>query len=459
MIDDTIAAISTPLGAAGIGIVRISGSKAKQILSNLFIDRKGQTKNDFKAYQLNYGYIINKETGDRLDEVLVSYMKGPRSFTAEDVAEVNCHGGIISTRKVLESILREGARLAEPGEFTKRAFLNGRIDLAQAESIIDTINAKTDQSLRVAINQLEGRLSKKVKEISEDIIEVMAFIEAGIDFPEDEIEELSNIQIKEKSNSILNKIDTLLKSANTGKLYRDGISTAIVGKPNVGKSSLLNALLREKRAIVTDVPGTTRDVIEEIININGIPLKIIDTAGIRETSDLVEQIGVEKAKDIALKADLILFILDAEQGLTIEDKNLLMLLSGKKAIVIINKIDLGKLADKDYKEYLKEVQVLEVSAKEETGIEELEQTIYNLVMEGKVDFNQDTFISNVRHQNSLEKARQHISEVLNTIDMGMPTDCMAIDLKGAFESLGEITGETLDEDVIHKIFSQFCIGK
>lgn len=460
MLDDTIAAISTPIGIAGISIVRISGPKATDIIFKIFNSKDGKKKESIKPYNLYYGYIIEPATGKKIDEVLISYMKRPHSFTAEDVIEINCHGGIISTKTVLETVLKAGARPAEPGEFSKRAFLNGRIDLAQAEAIIDAINAKTEKGLNVAIGQLEGKLSKKITELNNIILQLLAFIEAGIDFPEDDIEELSIKEIHLRTKIIENRIEEILQTAETGKIYREGIRTVILGKPNVGKSSLLNALLKENRAIVTDIPGTTRDLIEEFVNISGIPLKIVDTAGIRETEDEVEKIGVERAKETSKNADLILFVIDATQGISKEDISVLNLLEGKKAIVIINKIDLKSINISNLKqEIITDHPVIELSAKQEIGIDNLEHKIIDLFMSGKVKVSDETIISNVRHKNALERAKNHIKEVLTTINKGMPTDCIAIDLKSAWECLGEISGETLDEDIIDKIFRDFCIGK
>lgn len=459
MLDDTIVAISTPIGISGIGVIRISGVLSMGCILKIFIDKAGKKKNLLKSYHLHYGFIVDPDSGEKVDEVLVSYMRGPRSFTAEDVVEINCHGGLVAIKKVLELVLKSGARLAEPGEFSKRAFLNGRIDLAQAESIIDIINAKTEVGLKIAVNQLEGNLSKLLAQVNQKILELLAFIEAGIDFPEDEIEELSIKQINDKTQIILAEIDRIIRTADTGKIYRDGITTAIIGRTNVGKSSLLNALLKEKRAIVTEVPGTTRDVIEEMINIGGIPLKIIDTAGIRETKDIVEKIGIAKAKEVLKEADLVLFLVDAVQGLTKDDIDVLNLLENKKAIVIINKIDLRDFNKQTIAKYIKDKPILEVSAKEDIGIEDLEKQIFSLVTLGEVAISNEAVVANVRHKNALLRAKNHIKEVVNTISMGMPTDCMAIDLKSAWLCLGEISGETLEEDIIDKIFKDFCIGK
>lgn len=459
MLEDTIAAISTPIGAAGIGIVRISGKDALNIAQKVFVSKKKKLLSECRNYSLVYGHIIDGK-GRVIDEVLVSVMRGPQSFTAEDVVEINCHGGVVAVRKTLELVLKTGARLAEPGEFSKRAFLNGRIDLAQAESIIDLINAKTDKSLQVAINQLEGILSKRIKELSGELLGLMAQIEAGIDFPEHDIEELSRARISQKTEVLLQEINKMIASADTGKVLRDGLRTVIIGKPNVGKSSLLNALLKEKRAIVTDIPGTTRDVIEEVVSIRGIPLKIVDTAGIRETSDLVEKIGVEKTKQASLEADLILLMVDASTGITENDLEVLALLEGKKCIIILNKIDLKQqLNDPDLQKYFGKYEMVKMSLIKGQGLDQLENKIEEMVYSGRVATQDDLMVTSIRHQNSLEKAARSLRDALTAIDEELPTDCIAIDLKAAWDSLGEITGETIGEDLVDQIFSRFCIGK
>lgn len=460
MLDDTIAAIATPIGAAGIGIVRISGKNAVKILKILFRPRKSRDLAEVESHKIVYGHLVEPETGSVVDEVLVSVMRSPHSFTVEDVVEINCHGGVVAVRKTLECVLKAGARLAEPGEFTKRAFLNGRIDLAQAESVMDLINAKTEKSLKVAARQLAGGLSLKVEEIRQALLKTMAHIEAGIDFPEHDIEELSREQIKTATREVLAEIEQLIETAGSGKILREGLKTVILGKPNVGKSSLLNALLREKRAIVTDIPGTTRDVIEEFISIKGIPLKIIDTAGIRETEDLVEKIGVEKTKEILDDADLVLFMLDAAAGIEEEDRRIAELVSGKKGFLLINKTDVRPDLDLDQVlELVKDLVQVKLSLKSGAGLEELKDCIAETVMAGRVDAGEGVMVTNVRHRNALVEARDSLREVLNALAAEMPTDCMAIDLKNAWEKLGEITGDTLGEDIIDRIFSEFCIGK
>lgn len=459
MLEDTIAAIATPIGAAGIGIIRISGKDAISIAQRVFISKKQKKLTDSRNHCLVYGHIIEKN-GRVIDEVLVSVMRGPHSFTAEDVIEINCHGGVVAVRKTLELVLKTGARLAEPGEFSKRAFLNGRIDLAQAESIIDLINAKTDKGLQVAVTQLTGVLSQRIKAMSGELLGLMAQIEAGIDFPEHDIEEISRTRIGQQIEVMLQEINTMIASADTGKVLRDGLRTVIIGKPNVGKSSLLNALLKEKRAIVTDVPGTTRDVIEEVVSIRGIPLRIVDTAGIRETSDLVEKIGVEKTKQTSLEADLILIMVDASTGITSNDLEVRPLLEGKKCLVILNKTDLdGQLDDRDLQKYFGQYEIVKMSLINGQGLEQLENRIEELVYSGRISTQDDLMVTSIRHRNSLEKAARSLGDALSALDGHLPTDCIAIDLRAAWDSLGEITGETVGEDLVDQIFSRFCIGK
>ncbi|MFZ5641152.1 MAG: tRNA uridine-5-carboxymethylaminomethyl(34) synthesis GTPase MnmE [Bacillota bacterium] len=460
MLEDTIAAISTPIGEAGIGIVRMSGKNAVEIGQKLFRGRKPVDLAAAESHKLLYGHLIEPETGNVVDEVLVSVMRAPHSFTAEDVVEINCHGGVVAVRKALECVIKAGARLAEPGEFTKRAFLNGRLDLAQAESVMDLINAKTEKSLKVAVRQLAGGLSAKVRDVRQALLKTMAHIEAGIDFPEHDIEELSREQVTTAAREVLAEIEQLIDTAESGKILREGLRTVILGKPNVGKSSLLNALLHEKRAIVTDIPGTTRDVIEEFVSIKGIPLKIIDTAGIRETDDLVEKIGVEKTKEMLEEADLVLFMLDAATGIEEEDRLIAGLVSGKTGFMLINKTDLRPEMDLGPIAGLTEgLGPVKISLRTGAGLEELKERIVQKVMAGQVDAGEGVMVTNVRHRNALAEARDSLQEVLNTLALGMPTDCMAIDLRNAWEKLGEISGETLGEDVIDRIFSEFCIGK
>lgn len=462
MLYDTIAAISTPLGEGGIGIVRVSGSEAERIMRKIFRPYR-HDESEMASHKLYLGQIRQPTDGKVVDEVLVSIMREPRSYTGEDMVEINCHGGIVPLKKVLDLVLDLGARLAEPGEFTRRAFLNGKIDLVQAEAIIDIIRAKTEAGLDVAVKQLEGRLSEKVEQVSSQILELLAYLEAEIDFPDEDIQRLSPGQIEEKIIRSLHILDELVESSKKGKIYREGIKSVIIGKPNVGKSSLLNALLREKRAIVTEIPGTTRDIIEEVINIGGIPLTIVDTAGIRETHDLVEKIGVEKSREFMRKADLILFVLDAATGFTVEDKELLRMVadSEKDAIVLVNKIDLGheKLDLEEVKRLSGTKPVLAISATEEIGLAELENTILDMVLRGKVTPDTEAFVSRVRHQEILQRVRKSLQEVLDSLEMGMSADFLTIDLKNAWQALGELTGQTVADDVLDKIFEEFCIGK
>ncbi|RYD05620.1 hypothetical protein N752_08460 [Desulforamulus aquiferis] len=388
-------------------------------------------------------------------------MRGPKSFTAEDVVEISCHGGIVPLNRVLKTVLNQGARFAEAGEFSKRAFINGRLDLAQAESIIDLIRSKTEAGAKIAISQLGGKLSKRVSALQSDVLGQLAKIEAIIDFPEDDLPEATLDEMSLCTAELINEINKILESAESGKIYREGLQTIIVGKPNVGKSSLLNALLKEQRAIVTDIPGTTRDVIEEVLNIRGVPLKIMDTAGLRETQDLVEQLGVERTRKFLDQAELILMVVDAITGISEEDKNIIKLIKGKKTIFLINKIDLEarKVTAEEIQEIIDGNPVLEISAKNEIGLDKLEQTILELVLEGKVTAADNILVSNTRHKHALERAAFHLSEVIKGIRDGIPPDLVSIDIKSAWEILGEITGNNVTEDLIDRIFADFCIGK
>ncbi|RQD73906.1 MAG: tRNA uridine-5-carboxymethylaminomethyl(34) synthesis GTPase MnmE [Candidatus Syntrophonatronum acetioxidans] len=456
MEEDTIAAISTPLGEGGIGIVRLSGKDAFSLARKIF---KGKG-NKIEYRKLLYGHIIDPQDKRVIDEVLVSFMPAPYTYTREDVVEINCHGGIVPLKRILEICLEQGARLAERGEFTLRAFLKGRIDLSQAEGVIDLIRAKTDEGRELALSQVEGKLSQKIKEIKEKILDILAFVEVNLDYPEEDVEEITGERVKEEVKTIIEEIEEILEGAEEGKIYREGIKTAIIGKPNVGKSSLLNALLREQRAIVTEVPGTTRDLLEEAVNIKGVPLNIIDTAGIRKTEDLVEKLGVERTEKILKESHLIIFILDAHTSLEKEDKNILKILQNKKFLVFINKIDLvtSREVDKIVEE-LGDLPVIKASVKYGEGLKELEKMILDLVFEGKIVSPQSVMVSNTRHKASLEKGKKSLEEALQALEEGLPLDLVAIDLKGSWEALGEITGETIDEGILNKIFSQFCIGK
>ncbi|KUK08773.1 MAG: tRNA modification GTPase MnmE [Caldanaerobacter subterraneus] len=457
---DTIAAVSTFPGEAGIGIVRISGDEALEIISKIFRPFRKKDIKSVKSHTIHYGHIVDPETGEVYDEVLVTVMRKPNTYTREDVVEINCHGGMVVSSKILELVLKHGARLAEPGEFTKRAFLNGRIDLSQAEAVIDIITSKTMLANRYAQKQLVGVLGQKMKDLKNKIMELLSHLLALIDFPEEDVEELEREEIKRRAKDILNDIEYLIASSESGRIIREGLKTAIIGKPNVGKSSLLNALLKQNRAIVTDIPGTTRDVIEEYMNIKGIPIKLIDTAGIRHTDELVEKIGVEKSKEVLAEADLILFVLDASRDLTKEDYEIFDILSGKNIIFVLNKVDLPKKIDEEeLKKLVGNGIIVEVSTVERTGLDKLESEIYNLVFKGKVSATEEEIITNARHREVLINAKKHMESVIEAIEKGYSEDLITIDVNGALNEIGKITGETATEDVINQIFERFCVGK
>lgn len=427
-IDDTIAAIATAPGEGGIGIIRISGEKSLQVANDIFNSVSGKKIEEYNTRTLIYGHILDGEK--TIDEVLVAYMKGPNSYTTEDVIEINCHGGFISVKKILELVLSKDVRLADQGEFTKRAFLNGRIDLAQAEAIIDVINAKTEMAHTVAQSQLEGSLSKKIKDLRFGITEMLAHITVSIDFPDEDVEHITYNTLKEKSLELQKEINKLYDTAESGKILRDGLKTVIVGKPNVGKSSLLNAVLGENRAIVTDIPGTTRDVIEEFVNIKGIPLKIVDTAGIRETEDVVEKIGVEKSKEFFNSADLSIVVLDSSRELEIEDIEILEAVQPNKTIVLLNKTDLDQVIDiEKIKQFVDEKNIITISALQHEGIEKIHDKIEDMVFEGTVRNSSDLVVTNSRHKDALYKAKQSISDALTAIDSYMPLDFIEVDFK------------------------------
>ncbi|MBZ4683860.1 MAG: tRNA modification GTPase trmE [Fusobacteriales bacterium] len=457
MIFDTIAAISTPRGEGGIGIVRISGDLALDILEKIFIPASDKKVKELKTFTINYGKLIN-EKKEIVDEVLVSIMKAPKTYTKEDIVEINCHGGYLVTEKVLELVLRNGARHAEQGEFTKRAFINGRIDLTQAEAVMDLIHSKTDKSISLSLDQLRGDLREKIAELKKMLLDVAAHVNVVLDYPEEGIDDPLPDNLYDNLKDVYSQCDDLINSYDTGKMIKEGIKTAIVGKPNVGKSSLLNALLREERAIVTHVAGTTRDVIEEVINIKGIPLIIVDTAGIRKTEDIVENIGVEKSKELIEKADLVLFVVDSSTEVTKEDIEIYEKVKNKKVLGILNKTDLDRKID--ISKFKNIDSFIEISAKEKIGIKDIEDSIYNLVISGHVENNsQKLVITNVRHKSALEKTKDSIKNIFETIDMGMPMDLIAIDLRVALDSLSEITGEISTEDLLDHVFSNFCVGK
>ena len=458
--DDTIAAISTAPGEGGIGIVRISGDKALEILGKIFVSYKNKKIEDFKTYTLRYGHIINPDTKSVVDEVLVSYMKSPHTYTREDVVEINCHGGNVMVKRILEIVIASGARLAQPGEFTKRAFLNGRIDLSQAEAVIDIIRAKTKESSNIAVGQLEGSLSKKLGIIRDELLGMMSHIEASIDFPEEGVDDVSYTELEESCTKIISEIEEMIRSSETGKILREGLNTVIVGKPNVGKSSLLNALLEENRAIVTDVPGTTRDIIEEYLNIKGIPVNIIDTAGIRETDDKVERIGVERTKKYYDSADLAILMLDFSQPFTHEDEMIFELSKSKKSIILVNKIDLTQRIDMEkVKKYAGSNEIIDVSIKNGIGLDKLKDKIYELVYRGEVSGKSEVMVTNIRHKDLLKKAKASLVSAVDGIKSKLPLDIVSIDIGDCLEHIGEITGETVREDVIDRIFREFCIGK
>ena len=457
-IDDTIAAIATAPGEGGIGIIRISGEKSLQVANSIFKSISGKKIEEYNTRTLIYGHIVDNDKV--IDEVLVAFMKGPNSYTTEDVIEINCHGGFISVKKILELILSKDVRLADQGEFTKRAFLNGRIDLAQAEAIIDVINAKTDMAHTVAQSQLEGSLSKKIKDLRFNVTEILAQITVSLDFPDEDVEHITYNTLKEKTIDLQNEINKLYDTSESGKILRDGLKTVIVGKPNVGKSSLLNAILGENRAIVTDIPGTTRDVIEEFVNIKGIPLKIVDTAGIRETEDVVERIGVEKSREFFSAADLSIVVLDSSRSLDPEDMEILESVQPNKTIVLLNKTDLDRVIDLDkIKEFIAEENIIEISALQHEGIEKIHDKIEEMVFAGTVRNSSDLVVTNSRHKDALYKAKQSIEDALNAIESYMPLDFVEVDFKNIWDYLGYINGDTVTEDLLDTIFSNFCIGK
>ncbi len=465
-LDDTIAAISTPVGEGGIGIVRMSGPEALPILQKIFVrgkptslrpatcDLRPATCN-LQPYHLHYGHIVDPETAEVIDEVLVSYMQAPRTYTRQNIAEINCHGGIAPLRRTLELCLRQGARLASPGEFTLRAFINGRIDLAQAEAVLDIVRAKTEAGLRVAVGQLEGRLSDQVRALRRQLVDVLAYLEATIDFEEDDIPERD---IAPDLEDVRRQLEKLLAHADRGIIYRQGIRTAIVGRPNVGKSSLLNALLRTSRAIVTPIPGTTRDTLEETLNLQGIPLVLVDTAGIvAETEDVIEQLGIERSRKALARADLALLVVDGSEPLTEADRQIADLAAGKTAILVINKIDLSRATHSF--DILPEASQVEISALTGEGLEELEEAIVEVVFSGQVLASDEPLVSSPRHKSILKRALDHVASAQGAHAQEIPADFVAIDLTSAVNALGEITGETVTEDLLETIFSEFCVGK
>ena len=458
MKSNTIAAIATPMTNSGIGIIRISGDEALDIIEKVFKPKKKDKKiKDVKTYTAHYGHVYDEST--LLDECIVLVMKGPHSYTAEDVVEINCHGGGVVMKKVLEAVFKAGATPAEPGEFTKRAFLNGRIDLSEAEAVMDLIQSKNEFAMSTSLKQLEGALGKKITEIRKQIIHSVAFIESALDDPEHYSVDGFSDELKDQVEVIMNQLNEFLENADNGRILKEGIQTVIVGKPNAGKSSVLNVLLGEERAIVTDIAGTTRDTLEESIQIKGIPLNIIDTAGIRDTNDLIEKIGVDKAKENAEKADLIIYVVDASRPLDENDHEIIEMIRDKKAVILLNKSDLSTVVDKKALETLITKPMIDISAKEETGIHELESTLKEMFYHGDISFNDEVYITNIRHKTALADALSSLKKVEESIENQMPEDFFTIDLMDAYESLGSITGETIGEDLVNEIFSKFCMGK
>lgn len=456
--ETTIAAISTAMSESGIGIIRVSGPEAVEIVSRIYRSKGGKKDiNKVPTHTIHYGYIYDGE--ELIDEVLVMVMRAPRTFTGEDTVEIDCHGGVYAMKRVLETVLKNGGKTASPGEFTKRAFLNGKMDLSQAEAVMDVIQAKNEYALKSSVEQLKGSVQKAIKDIRKDLIYHIAYIESALDDPEHiNLEGYAQelLEIVEKSQK---EIDHLLKSASDGKIIKEGIRTVILGKPNAGKSSLLNVLVGENRAIVTDIEGTTRDILEEYINLHGISLRMIDTAGIRETEDVVEKIGVNRARDMAKEADLILYVVDSSRLLDENDEEIISMLDSRKAIVLYNKTDLEPKVDMETLKNRVNRPVISVSAKEETGIRELEKEIKNMFFSGEISFNDEVYITNARHKEALMEAADSLGLVKNSIEMDMPEDFFSIDLMNAYESLGRIIGEAVGEDLVNEIFSKFCMGK
>ncbi|HDA7085268.1 TPA: tRNA uridine-5-carboxymethylaminomethyl(34) synthesis GTPase MnmE [Staphylococcus aureus] len=456
---DTITSISTPMGEGAIGIVRLSGPQAVEIADKLY---KGKhLLNDVPSHTINYGHIIDPESKEVVEEVMVSVIRAPKTFTREDIIEINCHGGILTINRVLELTMTYGARMAEPGEFTKRAFLNGRIDLSQAEAVMDFIRSKTDRASKVAMNQIEGRLSDLIKKQRQSILEILAQVEVNIDYPEyDDVEDATTEFLLEQSKEIKQEINRLLDTGAQGKIMREGLSTVIVGKPNVGKSSMLNNLIQDNKAIVTEVAGTTRDVLEEYVNVRGVPLRLVDTAGIRETEDIVEKIGVERSRKALSQADLILFVLNNNEALTQEDYTLYEVVKNEDVIVIVNKMDLEQNIDiNEVKDMIGDTPLIQTSMLKQEGIDELEIQIRDLFFGGEVQNQDMTYVSNSRHISLLKQARQTIQDAIDAAESGVPMDMVQIDLTRTWEILGEIIGETASDELIDQLFSQFCLGK
>ncbi len=458
---DTIAAISTPLGEGAIAIVRLSGAEAISIANKVFQSPNGKNLSEQSSHTIHYGHLVDPKTNEVVEEVMLSLMKGPKTFTREDVVEINCHGGLVTVNRVLQLILINGARLAEPGEFTKRAFLNGRIDLSQAEAVMDLIRAKTDKAMNVALGQMDGRLSRLIKTLRQALLETLAQVEVNIDYPEyDDVEEMTLPMMIEKGTWVKEEIEKLLITSSQGKILREGLSTAIVGRPNVGKSSLLNSLIQENKAIVTEIAGTTRDIIEEYVNVRGVPLKLVDTAGIRETEDIVERIGVEKSRQVLKEADLILLVLNNSEELAEEDRRLFETIKGMDYIVIVNKTDLPTKLDYDEVQRLAtDKRIVSTSLLKEEGIDELEDSIASLFFEGNIEVSDITYVSNARHIALLNLAKSTITDAIEAAHNHVPVDMIQIDVTRTWEILGEIIGDTVEESLIDQLFAQFCLGK
>ncbi|BBK83379.1 tRNA uridine-5-carboxymethylaminomethyl(34) synthesis GTPase MnmE [Staphylococcus epidermidis] len=456
---DTITSISTPMGEGAIGIVRLSGPQAIEIGDILY---KGKKKlSEVETHTINYGHIIDPETNETVEEVMVSVLRAPKTFTREDIIEINCHGGILTINRILELTMTYGARMAEPGEYTKRAFLNGRIDLSQAEAVMDFIRSKTDRASKVAMNQIEGRLSDLIKKQRQSILEILAQVEVNIDYPEyDDVEDATTDFLLEQSKRIKEEINQLLETGAQGKIMREGLSTVIVGRPNVGKSSMLNNLIQDNKAIVTEVAGTTRDVLEEYVNVRGVPLRLVDTAGIRDTEDIVEKIGVERSRKALSEADLILFVLNNNEPLTEDDQTLFEVIKNEDVIVIINKTDLEQRLDvSELREMIGDMPLIQTSMLKQEGIDELEIQIKDLFFGGEVQNQDMTYVSNSRHISLLKQARQSIQDAIDAAESGIPMDMVQIDLTRTWEILGEILGESASDELIDQLFSQFCLGK
>jgi tRNA modification GTPase len=458
---DTIAAISTPMGEGAIAIVRLSGDEAVAIADKIFKSPSGKSLKEQQSHTIHYGHLIDPKTDEIVEEVMLSLMKGPKTFTREDVVEINCHGGIVSVNRVLQLVLRSGARLAEPGEFTKRAFLNGRIDLSQAEAVMDLIRAKTDRAMNVALGQMDGKLSRLIGSLRQALLETLAQVEVNIDYPEyDDVEEMTVPVLLEKCTWVRDEIIKLLQTSSQGKILREGLSTVILGRPNVGKSSLLNSLVHENKAIVTDIAGTTRDIIEEYVNVRGVPLRLVDTAGIRETEDIVERIGVERSREALKDADLILLVLNYGEELSPEDERLFETIQHMDYIVVVNKTDIEQKIDLNRVQELAGTRrVVTTSLLKEEGVIELEEAIAALFFEGQIEADDLTYVSNARHIALLHQAQAVIEDALDAAEAGVPVDMVQIDVTRTWEILGEIIGDTVQESLINQLFSQFCLGK